>query len=143
MPTNQKLTLDIKWDYQLYYGLSCNMSAFTIDYFRSEFRLRCLTEFWIRLCSSPWSLHKITYIYIKACIYKVKLQAMVAEMLQKSNFLFYVLYLRFTIFCFYYIFHVYDICFNVYFISYLYLYHVFLFLLFTSIFILFDFKFLW
>ena len=138
VPTNHKLTFDIKWDYQLYYGLSCNMSAFTIDYFRSEFHQSS------GYASAVPHDHFIkSRIYIKACIYKVKLQAMVAEMLQKSNFLFYVLYLRFTIFCFYYIFHVYDICFNVYFISYLYLYHVFLFLLFISIFILFDFKFLW
>ena len=55
---------------------------------------------------------------------------MVAEMLQKSNFLFYVL-------C---VFQIYVICFVIY-LLYIYMYIMFLNLLYISIFTLFDFKF--
>ena len=142
VPTNHKLTLDINEVINCItvFLVTCQLSPLTISAASS------ILDVWQSsgyASAVPHDHFIKSRIYIKACIYKVKLQAMVAEMLQKSNFLFYVLYLRFTIFCFYYIFHVYDICFNVYFISYLYLYHVFLFLLFISIFILFDFKFLW
>ena len=80
---------------------------------------------------------------------------MVAEMLQKSKFLLYVLYLCYIKFHFDYIFHIYVIesfvliiysmlyviCFIIY-VLYIYMYIIcFLILLYISFFILFDFKF--
>ena len=63
---------------------------------------------------------------------------MVAEMLQKSKFLLYVLYLCYIKFYSDYIFHIYVICFIIYLLQiYMRI------LLYISIFILFDFKFVW
>ena len=68
------------------------------------------------------------------------LMYMVAEMLQKSKFL-YVLYLCFVNFYLDYILHIYAICFNIY-LLHIYMYIIcFLILLYIFIFILFDFKF--
>ena len=68
---------------------------------------------------------------------------MVAEMLQKSKFLLYGLYLCYTKFYFDYIFHIYVICLIIY-LLYIHMYIIcFLILLYIPIFILFDFKFVW
>ena len=74
---------------------------------------------------------------------------MVAEMLQKSKLLLYVLYSCYMKFYFCYIFHIYVICVNILYIYILSCFIVllyiicFLILLYISIFALFDLKFVW